>query len=175
MFNNSGWSYGTSAGGGVTVGEAIEATAQYTRLYINSPNGESFLIQAGGLGGGVGLSFLPASITGSLTDFQSAGSSIYTNVNDAITLSDLSCLLMIYSGNLTWLIGDGYGSLILFINASPSQFLYGLIPVAGPLLMASRVVKGYCLVSGAQLSTPNAGIDATGTIYKVSSVENAQP
>lgn len=171
MFNASGWSYSTSSGAGVTVGELVEVTVQHARIYVNSPNGETRKIIAQGVGGGLGASVLPASITGSVTDFVSAGTKIYTTVGENITLADLSDKLLIYSGNLTWLNGNGSGSLILFLHAPLSHFAYLAIPIAGPMIAASQVIKAFCLVAAAQMSTPNAGVDATGTFYTVLSAD----
>ncbi|MBS1948743.1 MAG: hypothetical protein JST47_13350 [Bacteroidetes bacterium] len=172
MFNNSGWSYSTSSGVGLTIGELAEVTVQHARIYVTSPNGDTRKIIAQGVGGGVGASILPASITGSTTDFVSAGTNIYSVFNQTISIADLSDMLLIYSGNLTWLTGDGSGSLVLFLhNTSIWQFAYGLIPIAGPAIMASQVLKAFCLVAAAQMSTPNLGADATGTFYSVLSAD----
>jgi hypothetical protein len=171
MFNASGWSYSTSSGVGATVGELAEVTIQHTRLYVNTPNGDTRKIIAQGVGGGLGASLLPASVTGSVTDFVSAGTNIYTTIGSNITLADLSDTLLIYSGNLTWLSGNASGSLILFVHAPLYQFAYLAIPFAGPLLAASNVIKAFCLVAAAQMSTPNAGVDATGTLYSVLSAD----
>jgi len=168
MFNYSGWGYDTSAGLGAGIsGEVIEVGGQTIQLFVKSPNGESYQINAMGAGGGVGISAIPASITGSLKSFPSVGTSIYTAVNDGITVDDLSSLMLIYTGAFTVAVGNVYGSLILFVNAPWTQFLYLSIPIAGPLLAASKVIKGFCLVAGVQGSTPNVGADATGMFFKV--------
>lgn len=171
MFNATGWSYTTGSGLGVTVGEVAEVTIQHSRLYVTSPSGETRKIIAQGVGGGVGLSVLPAAVAGSTTDFVSAGTNIYTAVNDVITLADLSDTLLIYSGNLTFLNGDGNGSLVLFIHAPLTQFAWLAVPLVGPAIAASQVIKAFCFVAAAQMSTPNLGMDATGVFYSVLSAD----
>ncbi|HVM86760.1 MAG TPA: hypothetical protein VMT76_01140 [Puia sp.] len=171
MFNNSGWSYDTSSGVGLTIGELAEVTVQHARIYVKAPTGETRKIIAQGVGGGVGASVLPASVTGSTTDFVSAGSSIFSLYNETITIADLSDMLLIYSGNLTWLDGVATGSFIIFMHSSIWQFAYAAIPLVGPSIAASKVIKAVCFVGSAELSTPNAGVDATGTFYSVLSAD----
>jgi hypothetical protein len=171
MFNNSGWNYSTSSGVGLTVGEMAEVTIQHTRLYINSPNGETRKIIAQGVGGGIGAGAIPGSISGSTVDYVSAGSSIYSLYNETITVADLSDMLLIYSGNLTFLNGVGTGSLILFLHSSLWQFAYMAIPIAGPAVTASKVIKAFCFVASTEMSTPNLSADVVGTFYNVISAD----
>jgi hypothetical protein len=167
MFNNTGWSYQTSSGAGLTVGELAEVTVQHTRLYISSPSGDQYKIIAQGVGGGVGASIIPGSITGSTVDFVSAGTNIYSLYNEPIGLADLSDLLVIYSGNAVFLTGSGSGSVVLFLHANLAKFGWLLVPIAGPMIAASQTVKAFCFVAAAQLSTPNLGVDGLGTFYSV--------
>jgi hypothetical protein len=167
MFNNTGWSYQTSSGAGLTVGELAEVTIQHTRLYISSPGGDQYKIIAQGVGGGVGASIIPGSITGSTVDFVSAGTNIYSLYNEPIGLADLSDLLVIYSGNAVFMNGSGSGCVVLFLHANLAKFGWLLVPIAGPMIAASQTVKAFCLVAAAQLSTPNLGIDGLGTFYSV--------
>ncbi len=171
-FSNSGWSYSTSSGVGGTLGELAEVTIQHTRLYINSPNGDTYKIIAQGVGGGVGASVLPASITGSTTDFVSAGSNIYTLLNDNLTLADMSDSLLIYSGNLTWLDGTASGSMVLFLRFPLWKIAAGLILSSELVSALAETIRGVCFIASAQLSTPNAGLDATGTFYAVYSADS---
>jgi hypothetical protein len=171
MFNASGWSYATSSGIGITAGEEAEITIQQTRLYLTSPNGDTYKVIATGAGGGIGASAIPASITGSTTDFVSAGTNVYSLYNETITIDDLSGMLVIYSGNLTWLTGEASGSLVIFCHGGAGQFALAAIPLVGPMVAFAKVVKGFCLIGSGQLSTPNLGADATGTFYWVSSAD----
>lgn len=167
MLNNTGWSYASGAGVGGTVGECLEVTAGYARIYVTSPNSDTFAIDAAGVGVGIGLGLLPAAIAGSLPDFVSAGSNIYTIYNDPISLSNLTNVWLIYQGNLTALTGSGYGALVLFIDTSWPALLACISNAFALSVLLARCIKGFCLVTGAQMSTPNLSADATGTFYMV--------
>lgn len=177
MFPNTGWSYDTSSGASATGGELLEITAGQARIYIKDPNGNSFKVIGTGIGMGIGISALPASLSVSTTDMVSAGTNIYGLVDSHLDIDDFKSFMVIYNANLVALDGCGTGSLAFFVHLSAWQKVQlaavALSPmgIIGILASLTGAFKSVCLIASAELSTPNAGADATGTAYWITSAD----
>lgn len=171
MFSDTGWSYQTSSGIGLTVGELAEVTIQHARIYVNTPTGETRKIIAQGVGGGIGASIVPIGIAGSEASYRSVGSHIYSIYNEPITLADLSSFLLIYSGS--GVVGDvgGTGGLVLFLHGTVGSLGFLAVPFFGTTIVVAKAVKAFCFMAGGQLASPNASIDGTAVLYNVASAD----
>jgi len=177
ILNDTGWSYDNSSGLAATYGEAVEITAGQARIYIKSPEGNTYKVIGTGFGGGIGLSLLPASITASATSLVSTGTSIYGFGCSSLDLSDFGSFMVIYSASAVYTIGGGTGSVAFFVHLNTWQKIklaaVALSPmgIAGVLADLTGAFKAVCLFMGTEYTTPNAGIDTTGTAYWITSTE----
>ena len=121
IVSDSGWSYQNSSGVAGCAGEIFEVTAGQARIYVKSPDGTVYKVIGTGIGGGVGISFLPAGLTVSDTSLISTGSDIYGLGNGQLSIDDLGCIMLIYSVSATLLIGGVSGSLCVFLNPTTYQ------------------------------------------------------
>ncbi len=176
IVSDTGWSYVSSAAGGVSGGEVWEVTAGQARIIVSDPDGNNYKIIGTGLGIGVGISLLPVSFTYSGFDFLSAGSDIY-GFSPTITIDDLSCLMVIYAASgLVGTLG-GSGSLAAFVNPSTYQKIALAAAVLNPAVAGTLIpslttsVKAVCCFAGFEFSLPQLGADATGTAYYISSAD----
>jgi hypothetical protein len=180
MFPDTGWSYNTSSGAAVTGGPSWEVTAGQARVYINDPSGATFKVIGTGMGIGIGVSAIPASATVSTTDFVSAGTNIYGVGNSHLDLDDFKSLMVIYNGNAVALDGSATGSVVFFVHLTTLQKINVAAAaltgsIIGVLAVLTASFKAVCFVASAELSTPNLGVDATGTAYWISSADKVDP
>ena len=177
ILNDTGWSYDNSAGLAATYGDGVEVTAGQARIYIKSPDGNTYKVIGTGLGVGLGLSALPGSITACDTSLLSTGTGIYGFGCNHLDLDDFGSFMVIYSASAVYTIGGGAGSVAFFVHLSAWQKVklaavamspLGLIGVLAELTSSFKAV---CLFMGTEYSTPNVGADATGTAYWITSTD----
>ncbi len=176
IVTDTGWSYENSSGIAAAGGEVVEVTAGQARVYVKSPDGTIYKIIGTGLGGGVGLSFLPVGLTASDISLLSTGSNIYGLGNSELTVDDLGCIMVIYSVSATILVGGVSGSLCTFINPTTYQKIMlglGLSVFQLQLIPATALTstKGVCVFCGTEYALSLAGADVLCTVYWVSSVD----
>jgi hypothetical protein len=177
ILNDTGWSYDNSSGVAATYGECVEVTAGQARIYIKSPEGDTYKVIGTGFGGGIGLSLLPGSITASATSLVSTGTSIYGFGCSSLDISDFGSFMVLYNASAVYTIGGGTGTVAFFVHLDTWQKikLAGVamspLGITGILAELTSSFKAVCLFMGTEYSTPNAGVDATGTAYWITSTE----
>jgi len=176
IFTDTGWSYDTSSGAAATYGECAEVTAGQARIYIKSPDGATYKVIGTGLGMGIGISALPATLTVSTVDYVSAGSSIYGCNCSQLDINDFLSFMVIYNASAIALNGSANGSVVFFVHLDAYQkiSLAAAIATGMPLFILASLTssfKAVCFIAAAELSTPNLGADATGTAYWISSAD----
>ncbi|HEY2649466.1 MAG TPA: hypothetical protein VGI38_09725 [Puia sp.] len=176
LLNDSGWSYDNSSGVAATYGEIVEVTAGHACIYIRSPQGDTYKVSGTGFGGGFGLSLLPGSITASATSLVSTGTSIYS-FGDSLDISDFGSFMVLYNASAVGTIGGGTGTVAFFVHLNAWQKIklagVALSPlgIIGVLADLTSSFKAVCLFMGTEYTTPNLGLDATGTAYWISGTE----
>jgi hypothetical protein len=174
-FFKTDWTYDNGSGGAASYGDGVEITVGQARIYVKSPDGTVFKIIGTGFGGGFGKSWFPASVAGSSTDLPSDGTNIYAVTDSHLTIDDFGSFMVIYSAAAFWGAG-ATGNLAFFISLSTWQKIKlaavamspaGILGVLAELTMA---FKATCLFYGMELTT-NAGVEATGTAYWISSAD----
>ncbi|HEX4852073.1 MAG TPA: hypothetical protein VFV08_14760 [Puia sp.] len=182
LFSNTGWSYKTSSGVSATGGEILEITAGQARLYMSDPDGNVFKVIGTGIGFGVGISALPASVAGSITDMPSTGTDVYGLLTNQLDINDFSSFMVIYSANAVVSSGlplapAGSGCMGLFVHLDAIQKASLALAVLSPtgligvLASLTSAFKAVCFFAGVQVSTAQLGVDATGTAYWISSAD----
>jgi hypothetical protein len=174
-FLNTGWTYDNSSGGALSYGEMLEITAGQARIYVKSPEGTVYKVIGTGIGGGIGMSWFPGSISGSVTDMPSSGTDIYGFGSGSLSVSDFKSFMVIYSAAAFWGAG-ATGSVAFFISLSTWQQIklaavaMSPLGILGVLTELTLAFKATCMFAGMELIT-NAGVEATGTAYWITSAD----
>jgi hypothetical protein len=181
MFIPSGWHYATSSGLDVSASyKVLEFHAGGVRLYIESPNGDKWKLNAYGGGIGIGKSYLlPGSLSISRSNMPSIGSQICKLFDENVDLDTLSDTLIIYAVEGAVAAMGGSGALILFVHSNIITKVtdYGTALFTGgvgiPLAIINESVnaKAYCFVAAYEFDFAIASLSASGKFYKVTTKE----